>query len=82
MHCCDGEREQKEEAVLRLLDEAPIVKENGIGLESQAAYKGMGLKSFIQNLGCTKKHGVLGIYEKETSFTPGGVVVKFTFSTW
>ena len=30
----------------------------------------MGLKSFFQKLESTKKYGVLGIYVKETSFTP------------
>lgn len=53
MHCYNGEREQKEETVLRLLDEETTVEENGNHMKSQAAFKGMELKSFSQNLGST-----------------------------
>lgn len=48
MHHCEGEREQKEETVLRLLDEETTMEENGNHIKSQAAYKRMGLKSFFK----------------------------------
>lgn len=56
---------------MKLLDEDTTVEENGNHLKLQAAYKRMELKSFFPKmLTSTKKHGMLGIYVKETSSIP------------